>query len=152
MKSSHSRDHRDSFASRLDSPAPNLRNNNGMTPFGPLAFLGEPGVTPASQLFIYMMMFVVPGIAVFGVGAAKEREGGGRWVKYVSLVFFGLGAWVGWPYTYHVSNEFLMAAVPIGGMSKRAYQLAFPGPVLLMLGVILYGVISARLRKHEESY
>lgn len=123
-----------------------------MTPSAALAFLGEPGTTTAGQLFIYMLMFVVPGIAVFGVGVAKERDGGKPWVKYVSIVFFGLAAWVGFPFTMHLLDDFASSAIPIGGTSLHAYRLAFPGPVLLILGVLIYGFVSSRLRKRAEEY
>lgn len=115
-----------------------------------MALLGEPGRTAARELFVYLMIFMVPAVILFVTGVTRENQGGKGWLKFTSLIPLGIMAAIGWPYTFYLLSEFEMTANPIGGSSLTAYRLALPIPVVLIVAVIVYGVLRAKLSKRER--
>jgi|GEM_PF-3098998 len=107
--------------------------------------------TPAPQMALMIGPLILLALAIFGFGASKEKEGGKPFVKFVSLLPLAIAYFVGVGKFRYAMDPLVKSAGALGGKSLLMHYVAFFLPLLAILFVAIWGVVSAN-RDREDEY
>lgn len=114
-----------------------------------LHLFAEPGKTVAKDLALLIAIPIFLGIAIFGFGYSKEKDGGHPAVKFFGFVPLLVAAYMGWPYYQYSTDKMTKELGFIGGSSETMYKLSFLGPVGLIVVLAILSFILKRFMDNE---
>lgn len=112
----------------------------------------EPGKVTGGQLAMVIAFPILLGIALLGFGASREREGGRKWIKYLSLPVLLFMTKYGWEYYAYANDPAAKAMNLVAGTSKTVYNLSFLAPLVLSILSVLFCIYWDKFRPADETY
>jgi len=111
-----------------------------------------PGRMQAGPLYMIVFTAVAIAVALVGFGVQKEREGGKKFVKYLSIPILTWLAYFGLPFYNYVSDPVTKSIGLVGGKSVSAYYMAFLLPAVLLVAIVAFCIYWDKIRKASEDY
>jgi hypothetical protein len=111
-----------------------------------------PGKVTGGQLAMAIAFPIFLGVALLGFGASREREGGAKWIKYLSLPILIFMAKYGWDFFDYANDPVAKELNLVAGTSKTVYNLAFIAPLGLAMAAVIFCVYWDKFKPADETY
>lgn len=108
--------------------------------------------TPAPQIAIWIGPLLLLALAIFGFGVSKEKEGGKPFAKFVSLLPLGIAYIYGVGKFRYALDPLITTTGTLGGRTLQLHYVAFFAPLLAILFVLVWGIVSFTRGDDHDDY